>query len=144
MLTHHRSCSKKSKLQAAGLAPAILEGLMPITTEPEPEDADDDAPSRSALRIIDALATSLPPAQVFPALRQLVQQYVSQPDPNARRGALLALGVAVEGVSEFMSRVPSGQSWMQVLRILIQVFAAGLAPLLAVSVRTRQALATRC
>ena len=82
--------------------PPFLKASLPITTELEPEDIDDDAPSRSALRIIDALATSLPPAQVFPAICQLVQQYVLQPDPNARRGALLALGVAVEAVSEFM------------------------------------------
>ena len=38
--------SKKSKIQSHNLAPAILEGLMPITTEEEPEDVDDDAPSR--------------------------------------------------------------------------------------------------
>ncbi|KAI5118112.1 hypothetical protein M0805_003466 [Coniferiporia weirii] len=102
---------KKSKVQSSGLAPAILEGLMPITTEEEPEDTDDDAPSRSALRIIDTLSTSLPPAQVFPALRQLIQQYVSQPDPNARRGALLSLGVAVEGVSEFMGPHVEAAVW---------------------------------
>ncbi|EIW79292.1 ARM repeat-containing protein [Coniophora puteana RWD-64-598 SS2] len=94
---------KKSKIQAQNLAGAILEGLMPITTEPEPEDADDDAPCRSALRIIDGLATSLPPSQVFPALRTLIQGYFSSPDPNRRRGAMLALGVAVEGCSEFMT-----------------------------------------
>jgi hypothetical protein len=41
--------SKKSKVQSNGLAPAILEGLMPITTETEPEDIDDDAPSRVRL-----------------------------------------------------------------------------------------------
>ena len=75
---------------------------MPITTEPEPEDVEDDAPCRSALRIVDTLSTSLPPSQVFPALRQLIQQYMSQADPNIRRGALLALRVAVEGVSEYM------------------------------------------
>ncbi|KAH8108280.1 ARM repeat-containing protein [Phellopilus nigrolimitatus] len=102
---------KKSKVQASGLAPAILEGLMPITTEAEPEDADDDAPSRSALRIIDTLSTALPPAQVFPALRQLIEQYMSQPDPNARRGALLALGVAVEGVSEYMGPHVEAAVW---------------------------------
>ncbi|KAI0925226.1 hypothetical protein AcW1_007090 [Taiwanofungus camphoratus] len=94
---------KKSKVQAHGLAPAILEGLMPIATEEEPEDIDDDAPSRSALRIVDCLATSLPPSQVFPALRQLIQQYFSSPDPSHRRGAMLALGVSVEGCSEFMT-----------------------------------------
>ncbi len=41
--------SKKSKVQAHNLAPAILEGLMPITTEEEPEDIDDDAPCRVSL-----------------------------------------------------------------------------------------------
>lgn len=38
--------SKKSKVQNQGLAATILQGLMPITTEPEPEDSDEDAPSR--------------------------------------------------------------------------------------------------
>ncbi|KAI0351891.1 ARM repeat-containing protein [Trametes cingulata] len=94
---------KKSKVQSHNLAPAILEGLMPITTEEEPEDIDDDAPSRSALRIVDCLATSLPPTQVFPALRQLIQQYFSSSDAAHRRGAMLALGVSVEGCSEFMT-----------------------------------------
>lgn len=58
---------------------------------------------QSALRIIDGLATSLPPTQVFPALRTLIQQYFSSPDAANRRGAMLALGVAVEGCSEFMT-----------------------------------------
>ncbi|KAH9941479.1 ARM repeat-containing protein [Amylocystis lapponica] len=101
---------KKSKIQSHALAPNILGGLMPITTEEEPEDVDDDAPSRSALRIIDCLATSLPPTQVFPALRQLIQHYFSSPDPAFRRGAMLALGVSVEGCSEFMTPL-MGQVW---------------------------------
>ncbi|KAI0060253.1 ARM repeat-containing protein [Artomyces pyxidatus] len=94
---------KKSKIQSQNLGSAILEGLMPITTEEEPEDIDDDAPARSALRIIDALATSLPPSQVFPALRGQIQQYFTSTDANYRRGAMLALGVSVEGCSEFMT-----------------------------------------
>ncbi|KZS87926.1 ARM repeat-containing protein [Sistotremastrum niveocremeum HHB9708] len=94
---------KKTRIQNQALAPNILRGLMPIGTEPEPEDIDDDAPSRSALRIIDALATSLPPSQVFPALRQLVTEYMSSPDPNYRRCAMMALGVSIEGCSEFMA-----------------------------------------
>ncbi|KAH7885809.1 ARM repeat-containing protein [Phlebopus sp. FC_14] len=94
---------KKSKIQSQNLAGKILEGLMPITTEPEPEDTDDDAPCRSALRIIDGLAQNLPPTQVFPVLRTLIQQYFSSPDPNVRRGGMLSLGVAVEGCSEYMT-----------------------------------------
>ena len=38
--------SKKTKIQSHNLAAAILEGLMPITTEDEPEDVDDDAACR--------------------------------------------------------------------------------------------------
>lgn len=40
------SYSKKSKVQSHNLAAAILEGLMPIATEEEPEDTDEDAPCR--------------------------------------------------------------------------------------------------
>ncbi|KAF9077913.1 armadillo-type protein [Rhodocollybia butyracea] len=101
---------KKSKLQSFGLAPSILEHLMPLTTEEEPEDVDEDAPSRSALRIIDALSTNLPPMQVFPALRTLIVQYFSSQDPAQRRGAMLALGIAVEGCSEFMTPL-MGEVW---------------------------------
>lgn len=66
---------------------------------------------RLPLRIIDTLSTSLPPAQVFPALRHLITQYMAHPDPNARRGALLALGVAVKGVSEFMGPYVESAVW---------------------------------
>jgi hypothetical protein len=59
--------------------------------------------AQSALRIIDSLATNLPPTQIFPALRTLIQQYFSSTDPSHRRAALLALGVSVEGCSEFMT-----------------------------------------
>ncbi|KAJ2934827.1 hypothetical protein H1R20_g2288, partial [Candolleomyces eurysporus] len=94
---------KKSKVQSLDLAGQILQGLMPITTEAEPEDIDDDAPSRSALRIIDGLATNLPPDQVFMPLRNLILEFFRSPEPSHRRGAMLALGVSVEGCSEFMT-----------------------------------------
>jgi importin-4 len=83
---------------------------MPLTTEEEPEDVDEDAPSRSALRIIDGLSTNLPPLQVFPALRTLIIQYFSSQNPAQRRGAMLALGIAVEGCSEFMTPL-MGEVW---------------------------------
>lgn len=38
--------SKKSKVQNHGLTAAILQGLMPVTAELEPEDSDEDAPCR--------------------------------------------------------------------------------------------------
>lgn len=57
----------------------------------------------AVLRIINALFTALPPTQVFPPLRQLILQYFSSSDANHRRGAMLALGVSVEGCSEYMT-----------------------------------------
>jgi importin-4 len=55
------------------------------------------------VRAVDCLATSLPPAQTFPTLSHIVHQYFNnKADPNQRRAALLALGVVVEGCSEFM------------------------------------------
>ncbi|GAV99757.1 armadillo-type protein [Lentinula edodes] len=125
---------KKSKLQSFGLAPSILEHLMPLTTEEEPEDVDEDAPSRSALRIIDGLATNLPPMQVFPALRTLIVQYFSSQDPAQRRGAMLALGIAVEGCSEFMTPL-MGEVW--------PIIEAGLQDIDA-SVRKATCIAVSC
>lgn len=61
------SFSKKSKIQSHNLAPAILEDLMPITAENEPEDPDDDTPSRVSSLISNTqsfvqLFSSLPSA----------------------------------------------------------------------------------
>jgi hypothetical protein len=127
--------SKKSKVQSLNLGASILEGLMPVATEEQPEDVDDDAPARvsdpngmkevrestytgvsqSALRIIDNLATLLPPTQILPPLRTLVQQYFASADPSHRRAALLALGVSVEGVSEHMAP-QMAQVWPMVMQ----------------------------
>lgn len=44
---------------------------------------------------------------MFPALRTLIIQYFSSADPSHRRGAILALGVCVEGCSEYMTPLMS-------------------------------------
>ena len=44
-------CSKKTKIQSRNLGSAILEGLMPITTEDEGDDGDDDSPARVSVKI---------------------------------------------------------------------------------------------
>lgn len=92
---------KKSKVQALGLAKPIIEGLLPIGTEDDPEDVDEDSPSRLAFRCLDALAQALPPQQVFPALSAQLEVYM-QGDARMRKSALMAFGVSVEGCSEFI------------------------------------------
>ena len=48
---------KKSKVQALGLAKPIVEGLLPIGCEDDPEDIDEDSPSRVSLCVIQHLLT---------------------------------------------------------------------------------------
>lgn len=92
---------KKSKVQALGLAKPIVEGLLPIGCEDDPEDVDEDSPSRLAFRCLDTLSQSLPPQQVFPALSQQLQVYMAG-EPRMRKSALMAFGVSVEGCSEYI------------------------------------------
>ncbi|KAG8884617.1 hypothetical protein FRB98_002297 [Tulasnella sp. 332] len=93
---------KKSKIQSLNLAKPIMEVLLPIGSEADPEDNDEDSPSRLAFRAVDALATVLPPNQVFPPLHALVTGYMQSPDPGLRKSAMMAFGVTVEGCSEFI------------------------------------------
>ncbi|KAK6906100.1 hypothetical protein I203_100082 [Kwoniella mangroviensis CBS 8507] len=92
---------KKSKVQALGLAKHIVEGLLPIGCEDDPEDVDEDSPSRLAFRTLDNLAQALPPQQVFPVLTQQLQVYMGG-DARMRKSALMAFGVSVEGCSEYI------------------------------------------
>lgn len=94
--------SKKSKIQSLNLAGPIISALLPIGAEAEPEDAEEDVPARSAFRVIDTLATSLPPAQVFPPLFAQVLELSASPNPLLRKSAIMAFGVVVEGCSLFI------------------------------------------
>lgn len=52
--------------------------------------------------MIDTLATSLPPAQVFPPLFEQVNLLAHSPNPAMRKSAITAFGVVVEGCSLFI------------------------------------------
>jgi hypothetical protein len=93
---------KKSKIQSLGLARPMLEHLMPVVVEEDPEDPDEDSPSRLALRVIDGLATELPPSHVFPPLLEQMQAYMANPEPHHRKAAMMAFAVSVEGCSEYI------------------------------------------
>lgn len=93
---------KRSKIQSLGLSRPMLEHLMPVVVEEEPEDPDEDSPSRLALRVIDGLATELPPSHVFPPLLEQMQKYMAHADPHHRKAAMMAFAVSVEGCSEYI------------------------------------------
>ena len=93
---------KRSRVQSLGLARPMLEQLMPIATEEESDDIEEDTPARLALRVIDQLATELPPSHVFPPLLEQIQAYAANADPMHRKAAMMAFGVSVEGCSEYI------------------------------------------
>lgn len=93
---------KKSKIQSLNLARPMLERLMPVVVEEDSEDPDEDSPSRLALRVIDGLATELPPSHVFPPLLEQMQAYMHNTDPHHRKAAMMAFAVSVEGCSEYI------------------------------------------
>ena len=55
-----------------------------------------------AFRVVDALANTLPPAQVINPLIELCQQYASAQDPGMRKSAIMAFGVTFEGCSIYI------------------------------------------
>ncbi|RKP24485.1 armadillo-type protein, partial [Syncephalis pseudoplumigaleata] len=96
------SLYKKTRLQKAKLVTPLIQHLMPITAEEDPEDVDDDSPSRVALRVIQSLSSGLPPSQVFPVLLQLILEYMASPSAGHRKAAMMAFAASVEGCADFM------------------------------------------
>ncbi|GHJ88473.1 hypothetical protein NliqN6_4875 [Naganishia liquefaciens] len=106
---------KKTKVQTLGLAGMIIERLLPIgcegTMDPNEDEEDvEEQPSKIAFRTLDELAKALPPSQVFPVLSGELQKYATSSDPRMRKAALMAFGVTVEGVSEYI-RPHIAQLW---------------------------------
>ncbi|OAV92267.1 hypothetical protein PTTG_27677 [Puccinia triticina 1-1 BBBD Race 1] len=93
---------KKSKIASMDLIKPIVDSLITIGAEDEPEDPEDDSVARTAFRCLDALSTSLSPQAVFPALYARIQECFRSPDPSMRKAAVMALGVTVEGCSLFI------------------------------------------
>ena len=101
---------KRSRVQSLGLAKPLIAQLMPIATEEETDDPEEDSPARLALRVIDQLATELPPSHVFPPLLEQMQSYAHSGDAGHRKAAMMAFGVSVEGCSEYI-RPHMGELW---------------------------------
>ncbi|KAJ1728257.1 hypothetical protein LPJ61_004131, partial [Coemansia biformis] len=93
---------KRGRLQKLKIVNQLIDKVMPITAQDDPEDDDDDSPSRVALRVLNVLSTSFPPQQVFPAVIAHVLQYMQSADPRFRKGAMLSLAIITEGGVDYM------------------------------------------
>ncbi|KAK3844617.1 MAG: armadillo-type protein [Linnemannia gamsii] len=93
---------KKTKIQRLKLVAPMIQTLMPIAAEEEPEDLDEDSPARLAFKVINTLATNLPPQQVFPIAAEGILAYMQNPEPLFRKAAMVTLAVLVEGSVDFI------------------------------------------
>ncbi|KAG0289691.1 hypothetical protein BGZ96_006793 [Linnemannia gamsii] len=93
---------KKTKIQRLKLVGPMIQQLMPIAAEEEPEDSDEDSPARLAFKVINTLATNLPPQQVFPVALEGILAYMANADPLYRKAAMVTLAVLVEGSVDFI------------------------------------------
>ncbi|KAF9336466.1 hypothetical protein BG006_008593 [Podila minutissima] len=93
---------KKTKIQRLKLVTPMIQALMPIAAEEEPEDSDEDSPARLAFKVINTLATNLPPQQVFPVALEGILAYMQNPDALYRKAAMVTLAVLVEGSVDFI------------------------------------------
>ncbi|ORZ23832.1 armadillo-type protein [Lobosporangium transversale] len=93
---------KKTKIQRLKLVSPMIQALMPIGAEEEPDDMDEDSPARLAFKVINTLGTNLPPQQVFPIASEGIIAYMQNPNPLYRKASMVTLAVLVEGAVDFI------------------------------------------
>lgn len=96
---------RKLKVQGLKLGEQITLMCLEIATELTDgimEEEDVNTP-RSALGLLDLLASSLPPSQVVVPLLNALGAYVNSSDPDRRQGGIMALSMCVEGAPDFVA-----------------------------------------
>lgn len=96
---------RRMKLQAIpDMATQITRKSMQILAELEDDDDEDDmTPPRSALALIDQLASDLPPRQVVVPILDDLKKFATSSQVGARRAAMIALGTCAEGAPDFVA-----------------------------------------
>lgn len=96
---------RKLKVQGLKLGEQLTLKSLEIATELGDATADDEdvTTPRSALGLLDLLASSLPPSQVVVPLLHALGPYVNSPDPDRRQGGIMALSMCVEGAPDFVA-----------------------------------------
>jgi HEAT repeat protein len=106
-LAYLMQCVRYRKLKVQGLRVGeemTLKALQIVTELGDLSSEDEDVtPARSALGLLDILASSLPPSQVVIPLMKALGQYFSSQNPDYRQAGILALGMCVEGAPDFIA-----------------------------------------
>lgn len=100
-------CARYRKMKIQGIKDMgenlTLKSMQIATEIDDDEDEDEVTPHKSALGLLDLLATSLPPRQVIVPLLSALPQYVNSEKPKYRQAGILALGMCVEGAPDFIA-----------------------------------------
>jgi hypothetical protein len=97
---------RRMKVQGIqGMGEQLTIKAMQIAAEMDEDDDDEDdvTPARSALALLDLLASGLPPRQVIVPLLTALPQYVNNENPTFRKAGILSLGMCVEGAPDFIA-----------------------------------------
>ncbi|KAF2009673.1 ARM repeat-containing protein [Aaosphaeria arxii CBS 175.79] len=96
---------RKLKVQSLRIGEELTLKALEIVTELGDLSSDDEdvTPARSALGLLDILASSLPPSQVVIPLMKALGQYFNSQNPDHRQAGILALGMCVEGAPDFIA-----------------------------------------
>jgi hypothetical protein len=96
---------RKLRVQGLKIGAELAERALSIVPElgDAPTDEEEIVPATSALAFLDILASSLPPSQVVVPLLTKIGPYVSNQNPDYRRGGILALSMLIEGAPDFFS-----------------------------------------
>ncbi|KAF1832495.1 ARM repeat-containing protein [Decorospora gaudefroyi] len=96
---------RKLKVQALRVGEELTLKALHIVTElgDLSSEEDDVTPARSALGLLDILASSLPPSQVVIPLLKNLGSYFNSQNADYRQAGILALGMCVEGAPDFIA-----------------------------------------
>lgn len=96
---------RKLKIQGLKFGEQLTLKSLEIVTELGDLSADEEdvTPARSALGLLDLMASSLPPSQVIVPLLHALGPYLGSQDPDRRRAGIMALGMCVEGAPDFIA-----------------------------------------
>lgn len=77
--------------------------LLILTEIDEDDDEEDMSPARTALALLDQLASDLPPRQVIVPLLDALPKFAASNEAGYRKAGILALGTVVEGAPDFIT-----------------------------------------
>ncbi|KAI1801966.1 ARM repeat-containing protein [Daldinia bambusicola] len=100
-------CARYRRMKIQGIpdmgAQLMKKSLVILSELADDDDDEDTTPARTALSLIDQLATDLPPRQVIVPLLDEFSAYANSQNPGQRKACVLALGTCAEGAPEFVS-----------------------------------------